>query len=189
MYNTAKDISGQKFGKWTVVSRAPKSLRKNSTPAMWNVRCECGTESVVSGPDLRSGRTKGCPCSIRGPQPTKIGKYSRDKHHAWKGGRSLDKRGYIVLSPSMVRDLYPNAVMERKTDVKKPRHNAMFEHRAVMSNFLKRSLHSNETVHHKNGNRQDNRLENLELKVGAHGPGMSVDEAVAWAKEILRRYA
>lgn len=37
------------------------------------------------------------------------------------------------------------------------------EHRAIMKDFLKRKLSKNEHIHHKNGNKLDNRIENLEL--------------------------
>jgi len=62
------------------------------------------------------------------------------------------------------------------------------EHVLVMSEHLGRALMPGETVHHRNGVRHDNRLGNLELRVGAHPQGLAVPEAVAWAREVLRRY-
>lgn len=64
----------------------------------------------------------------------------------------------------------------------------IMEHRLVMSQTLGRALLPGETVHHRNGDRQDNRPENLELKASNHGVGGSVDDLCAWAEEVLRRY-
>lgn len=63
-----------------------------------------------------------------------------------------------------------------------------FEHRYVMEQHLGRELYPEETVHHKDGNRQHNALENLELFSSRHGPGQRVIDKVQFAIDMLRLY-
>lgn len=65
-----------------------------------------------------------------------------EKSPTWKGGKTKSRKGYVVL--------------RNDGDV-------IFEHRAVMEEHIGRKLTEDEVVHHINGDKTDNRLENLQL--------------------------
>lgn len=62
------------------------------------------------------------------------------------------------------------------------------EHRHLIEQKIGRKLYDHEEVHHINGIRNDNRLENLELWSTSQPSGQRVDEKIAWAKQFLSDY-
>lgn len=65
----------------------------------------------------------------------------------------------------------------------------VFQHRWLMEQKLGRSLLPTESVHHINGVRYDNRLDNLELWSKSQPAGQRVADKVEWATELLKLYA
>lgn len=124
------------------------------------------------------------PCSVEGCEKTRRGDLYCQMHKARlrrtgdvgpaEAGRSGNSHGY--LTPHGYRMILRGG-----------RYRA--EHRYVMEQLIGRELFDDETVHHKNGVRDDNRPENLELWSSSHPQGQRVEDKVEWALEILQRYA
>lgn len=64
----------------------------------------------------------------------------------------------------------------------------VLEHLAVMAEMLDRPILADETVHHKNGQKDDNAPSNLEVWTSRHPKGQRAEDVVEWAIEMLGRY-
>lgn len=112
----------------------------------------CG-QVFIKNPDFSIERWKNQRCcsrvcglkSRKGEKRKARGPY----HPYWKGGRRVSKAGYTLVC----RPLHPYCQS----------HGYILEHRLVMEAHIGRYLHPKEIVHHVNGVKTDNRIENLKL--------------------------
>lgn len=74
------------------------------------------------------------------------------------GTKTITPGGYVLVYAHLEPGAYPSGQIP--------------EHRLVMQRHLGRPLESHETVHHINGVKHDNRIENLQLRSGRHGKGV-----------------
>lgn len=104
-------------------------------------------------------------CKKHGIQCQRTGPRAGDGHPEWNGGRIVDRNGYIhVWAPDHPECQRVNEARRLKSNggyYRKEKY--IQEHRLVMEKFLGRLLLPTEVVHHRNDDKQDNRIENLEL--------------------------
>lgn len=146
------------------VSLRPGGRREFWTPEMVNYlveQCKAGRsqESLAKELGLHqttiSNRLRVEGATTPPPRP------KGEAHYSYRGGSSFVD-GYV-------------SVLVFKNDLPYCRPNTsgrVLEHRLVMGRSLGRPLTDDETVHHINGDRMDNRLENLQLRQGRHGNGV-----------------
>lgn len=170
----SQDLTGKIFGKLTVISKGNmKYFPSGSAARQWVCQCQCGKITEVLANNLRRKNTKSCGCASNERRRQK-GKLS----HNWSGGRWVNRDGYVMVY-----------ITETDTQfVRSSSRTYELEHVLVMSKFLNRKLTPHETVHHINGVRNDNRIENLELWSSSHPSGQRIKDKIKWAKEILSLY-
>lgn len=135
----------------------------------WRCKCDCGGEAKTTAHKLITGWTRSCGCLAIESARNRKG----DRRYNWKGGRAMDN-GYV-------RFLMPEHHRANKRGY-------VYEHLIVMEKHLGRRLAPKENVHHKNGDRSDNRIENLELWSTKQPKGQKIEDKVEYAVEILKAY-
>ena len=118
--------------------------------------CQNCKPVVLKANQFRYARRVNNTCKVCGklihPQSTHCKQHFQKfgvEHHAWKGGRQENNDGYILAY----------APQHPRTD----KHHRILEHRLIIEQHLERLLKPSEFVHHLNGIRNDNRLENLAI--------------------------
>jgi len=128
---------------------AHKSLSINF---IWAACEDCGKERWVAlvRNKPRSSLCRSCSLKLRHKRMPNLIRGVNNPH--WKGGRTKSY-GYILIK------LQPDDFFYRMAS----KYGRVLEHRLVMAKHLNRCLLPWEVVHHKNGIRDDNRLDNLQL--------------------------
>lgn len=167
-----QNLIGQRFTRLTVIEDGPvKREPRGTLVRRWLCQCDCGNTISVKADNLKRGGTKSCGCLRAEQSRNRSGKNSPN----WKGGLvSSRPDGYIM-------ELAKNHPKANQAGY-------VLQHRLVMENHLGRILFDNENVHHKNGNRSDNCIENLELWCTHQPSGQRVVDLIQYAKEILEQY-
>ena len=143
--------------------------RKGRNKWMWQACSICGKERWAYLKYGKPLRDRCISCGLRGhpstvsnlkgiPRPIGIIKHGKEAY-SYKTGRIKTIKGYVKIL--LERDDFFHPMAHAKDYV--------FEHRLVMAKSLGRNLQPWESVHHKNGIKDDNRVENLELCMkGSH---------------------
>jgi hypothetical protein len=148
-------------------------------------------DPLAGGPKrILDGASSG-PCAVDGCSNGAMARHLCAKHY-----RSLRKFGDpLVAKPqdgrSKVWHIQKGGYVmkfDRSSRHAHPVSGIVYQHRQVMGEVIGRPLRENESVHHKNGNRSDNRKSNLELWSKGQPAGQRVQDQVKWAREIIKEY-
>jgi len=86
------DLTNQRFGRLTVISRAENAKRLQT---QWNCMCDCGKETIIRAANLKNGTTKSCGClqvDINKKLRTTHGKTNSDLYKVWQAMKGRTER-------------------------------------------------------------------------------------------------
>jgi hypothetical protein len=154
------DLSGKKFNRLLVMK--PVWIKKQKK---WECLCDCGNMNFFLTSDIKSGKVKSCGCYNKEVVKKRM---SGENNFRWKGGKSINKRGYM--------------------EIRFGENRGKLEHRYVYEQHYGIKLLPHQNIHHINGIKTDNRIENLELWDCSQPKGQRVEDKIDYYFKLVDEY-
>lgn len=161
------NLKGKKYGRLTIIEPYYDVNKYNGyKQKKWKCVCECGKIKNHLTHDITSGKVKSCGCYNRDVARERM---TGENNHGWNGGRrTKGNRGYI--------------------EIRLPNGKYQLEHRYIFEKHYNIKLNKKQNIHHLNGNKKDNRIENLELWDHKQPYGQRVEDKLLYYFQLINDY-
>lgn len=166
------ELTGKRYGRLLVLKRVMADGTKKKE-SHWLCRCDCGQEKVINGKNLEYGKTNSCGCLKKEFYKIHPILMRGEANPNFKTGIRINKEGYTLITCEDSKGGWKDRPF----------------HVVVMEKHIGRFLTPGETVHHKNGIRSDNHVDNLELWSQMHPYGQRVEDMISFCSDYLSEYA
>ncbi|MEI7494509.1 MAG: HNH endonuclease signature motif containing protein [Alphaproteobacteria bacterium] len=154
------ELTNKKINRFTIIESVKIGGQKK-----WKCICECGNIKYHLTYDLTSNKIKSCGCYNREVSKDRM---SGVNNHNWKGGSTIRKNGY--------------------KEIKFGENRGKLEHRVIYEQYYGIKLKPHQNIHHINGVKLDNRIENLELWDTSQPSGQRIEDKIRFYFNLVKVY-